>query len=66
MTGFDKAVTRRTVDAYRFTVTGSGIPAVDGRKLVVTLINEGHGDLIRIREAGRSTGGLRIPSGLGA
>jgi len=52
MTGMDKAVRRSTVDHYRITITGAH-PDPTGRKLVVELSNNGHGDLIRIREARR-------------
>jgi hypothetical protein len=52
MTGMDRPVKRRTVTPYRVTVTGV-YPDPQGRKLVVELTGDGHGDLIRIRESGR-------------
>lgn len=52
MTDMDKTVRRKTVQAYRVTIT-SATPSPDGRKLVVELTNNGSADLIRIREAHR-------------
>ena len=55
MTGFDKPVTRRTMMAYRFTVSGA-IANSTGRRLVVELKgDEKNGDFVRIREEGRQT-----------
>jgi len=54
MTDFNKRVTRRTMGAYRMTVTGA-IPCPTGKRLCVTLHqgDNGEGDFITIREAGR-------------
>ena len=52
MTGFDKPVTRRTIGKYRFTITGA-FQHPDGRRLIVELKGDQHGDLIRIREEKR-------------
>ena len=50
-TGFDKPVRRRTVGTYKFTVSGP-MPHSEGRKLIVELAGDVHGDLVRIREEG--------------
>lgn len=52
MTDMDRAVRRRTVNAYRVTVTGSQVD-LTGRRLVVELRGDAGGDFLRIREAGR-------------
>lgn len=52
MTDMDKKVKRRTVSPYRITISGA-YPDMLGRKLVVELAGGPHGDMIRIREAGR-------------
>ena len=55
MTAFDRTVKRRTVEAYRVTVTGAYPDRLTGRKLVVELTHNGNADLVRIRESGRRT-----------
>jgi len=47
--GFDKPVSRRTVGSYKFTVQGPLLHS-DGKRLVVELRGDEHGDLVRIRE----------------
>ena len=54
MTSFDKPVKRVTVGKYRFTVQGPLVHS-EGRRLVVELSGNEHGDLVRIREEGRKT-----------
>ena len=52
MTNFDHSVTRRTVGRYRFSISGV-YPSPEGRRLIVELASNGHGDLIKIREERR-------------
>jgi len=54
MTDMSHSVPRTTVAPFRITVSGA-YRDVNGRKLVVELAGGEHGDLLRIREAGRRT-----------
>ena len=55
MTSMNRKVRRRTVEAYRVTVTGAYPDKIGGRRLVVELYHNGQADMVRIREAGRRT-----------
>lgn len=52
-TEFSRPVRRRTVGVYRFALTHAIRGDATGRKLVVELKGDDHGDLIRIREERR-------------
>jgi len=52
MTSFDRPVRRRTIGKYRVRVTGVS-PSPTGRRLIVELRGDEHGDLIAIREERR-------------
>lgn len=54
MTDFDRPVTRRTVNAYRVSLSGAYLSDT-GRRLAVTLHGGKDGDFLTIREAGRRT-----------
>lgn len=54
MTGMNKRVRRKTVLRYRVTVT-SAAPDPTGREIVAELAGSDHGDMLRLREAGRRT-----------
>jgi hypothetical protein len=49
MTGFNRHVRRRTIGRYRISITGA-IPSPSGKRLVVVLKGDEHGDLIAIRQ----------------
>ena len=52
MTDLNKPIRRRTVNAYRVSITGAQVDT-SGRRLVVELRGDAGGDFLRIREAGR-------------
>ena len=54
MTPMLKPCRRITCNPYRITVSGA-IASESGRKLVAELVGDQHGDLLRLREAGRRT-----------
>jgi hypothetical protein len=49
MIGFDKPVTRRTTNKYRFSISGA-YPSPEGKRLIVELSSNAHGDFIKIHE----------------
>jgi poly-gamma-glutamate capsule biosynthesis protein CapA/YwtB (metallophosphatase superfamily) len=52
VTGFDKAVRRKTLGKYRIAI-GGAVRAESGKPLVVELHGDQAGDWLSIREAGR-------------
>jgi hypothetical protein len=54
MTPMLKPCRRITCNPYRITVSGATV-SESGRKLVAELAGDQHGDLLRLREAGRRT-----------